>query len=404
MPAIITLPDIAPGAACYEEHAVIELHTYMLAVGIGNLAIALLMAAYMRGTLPTPGLRTWMWARMVLGATQLLACARPASGMTLLAVIESAGWTAGLTLELAAYAAFFGYPQLRRYLVPVALLGLLLACAAPMTGVSSAPMRASMSAIMGIGSFLVGAVLLHPRLPRPTSLQRLIGFNDVVFGGALAFWGVVAMGDGAQARSLQSLAHVSGYMLLIVNGFGFLLMSKERDDARMERLATTDDLTGLLNRRAFFERAEAARMQALRQRQPIALLMLDIDHFKQINDRFGHATGDEALLKFSLACGQSLREYDILGRMGGEEFALALPGTDLAGALRAAERLRQAVMETQLLTCGNCYTMTVSIGLVVIEPEEDLASALARADQALYRAKHAGRNRVEAGSPLRRRA
>src|SRR5690606_30017560 len=109
---------------------------------------------------------------------------------------------------------------------------------------------------------LVGAVLLHPRLPRATALQRLISFNDIVFGGVLACWGFIALGDGAPARSLQSLTYVSGYMLLIVNGFGFLLMSKERDDARMARLATTDDLTGLLNRRAFFERAEAARMLA----------------------------------------------------------------------------------------------------------------------------------------------
>ena len=383
----------------------IELHIYMLAVGIGNLAFALLMAAYMRGTTSTPGLRTWMWARMAFGATQLLACVRPDGGMAALAVLESVGWTAGLTLEAAAYVTFFGYPQLRRFLLPLASLGLLLACAAPMSGVADDQLMAFISIVMGVGSFFVGAILLHPRLPGATALQRLIGANDLVFGGGLALWGCLTLADGVSADWLLSLAYIAGYMLLIVNGFGFLLMSKERDDARMERLATTDDLTGLLNRRAFFERADAARMLALRQHQPIALLMLDIDHFKQINDRFGHATGDEALLAFSLTCGEVLREHDILGRMGGEEFALALPGTDLAGAVHAAERLRQAVMDTRLLTCGNQYTMTVSIGVVAIEPGEDLPSALARADHALYQAKHAGRNRVEAGmSESRRRA
>ncbi|MFC5459853.1 GGDEF domain-containing protein [Massilia niabensis] len=382
----------------------IELHTYMLAVGIGNLSFALLMAAYMGSTTPTPGLRTWMWARLAFGATQLLAYARPDTGMTVLAVIESAGWTAGLTLEVAAYASFFGYPQLRRHLLPVSSLALLLACAAPTAGFGQPQLMAVVSTVMGVGSLLVGAVLLHPRLPEATSLQRLIGANDAVFGGALALWGVIAMLDAAPAPWLQVLAYVAGYMLLIVNGFGFLLMSKERDDARMERLATTDDLTGLLNRRAFFARADAARMLAQRQGQPIALLMLDIDHFKQINDRFGHATGDEALLKFSTACCATLREYDILGRLGGEEFALVLPDTGLAGAHGAAERLRQEVMKTCVLTCGNHYTMTVSIGLVVIDPEEDLPSALARADHALYQAKHAGRNRVEADIGLRRHA
>jgi diguanylate cyclase (GGDEF)-like protein len=202
----------------------------------------------------------------------------------------------------------------------------------------------------------------------------------------------------------EAMAYIAGYLLLIVNGFGFILMSKQRDDARMERLATTDDLTGLLNRRAFFARAEAARLLALRLRQPITLLMLDIDHFKQLNDRFGHATGDEALVKFSATCTDALREHDILGRLGGEEFALALPGTDLDGARHAAERLRQGVLDTRLLSCGNSYTMTVSVGVVLIDPEEDLPTALARADHALYEAKGKGRNRVEVGAAGRRQA
>jgi diguanylate cyclase (GGDEF)-like protein len=381
---------------------VIEFEIYMLAVGLGNVSFALLMAAYMKGGTPTPGLRLWMWARMAFGATQLLAFMRPQDGMAALVMVESAGWIAGLTLETAAYVTFFGYPQLRRYLAPIAGLNLLLACMAPMAGFIYPQMIGAVSAVMGVGSFLTGVILMHPRLPGASSLRRLIGVNDVVSGGALALWGFVVVAAAVPPRWLEILAFVAGYMLLIVNGFGFLLMSKERDDARMARLATTDDLTGLLNRRAFFAQADAARMLAQRQHQPIALLMLDIDHFKQINDRFGHATGDEALLKFSTTCGTSLREYDILGRLGGEEFALALPGTDLAGAQLAAERLRQAVMETRLLTCGNCYTMTVSIGLVVIDPQEDLPSALARADHALYQAKRAGRNRVQADSELRR--
>ena len=94
-------------------------------------------------------------------------------------------------------------------------------------------------------------------------------------------------------------------MLLIVNGFGFLLLCKEKDDREMALLATTDSLTGLVNRRAFFERTDAARMLAARLRKPISLMMLDIDHFKSLNDRFGHACGDEALCVFaatSLAC------------------------------------------------------------------------------------------------------
>jgi diguanylate cyclase (GGDEF)-like protein len=383
---------------------VIDHYLYMLAVGIGNIAFALLMVAYVRSTSTTPGLSVWMVARLVFGATQLLAWARPHPGAPLLTILEAAGWIAGLTIEAAAYAIFFGYPQLRRYLLPVAALGLLLACAASLHGLSHAGLVVYVSLMMGLGSFTIGALLMHPRLPGATALQRLIGANDMLTGAALAVWAGMVLAGLPTPRWSESLAYVAGYLLLIVNGFGFILMSKQRDDARMERLATTDDLTGLLNRRAFFARAEAARLLALRQHQPITLLMLDIDHFKQLNDRFGHATGDEALVKFSATCTEALREHDILGRLGGEEFALALPGTDLDGALHAAERLRQDVLDTRLLTCGNSYTMTVSIGVVLIDPEEDLPTALARADHALYEAKRNGRNRVEAGTPGRRRA
>jgi len=383
---------------------VIEQATYMLAVGIGNIAFAMLTAAYVRSASATPGLQLWMWARIAFGATQLLAWTRPGAGIALLTIVESAGWIAGLTLETAAYAIFFGYPQLRRYLVPLAGLNLLLACAAFLSGMPYAQLIMYVSLVMGLGAFTAGAILMHPRLPGATTLQRLIGANDLVCGALLALWALLALLGFSITPAMEAVAYIAGYMLLIVNGFGFILMSKQRDDARMERLATTDDLTGLLNRRAFFARAEAARLLSLRMRQPITLLMLDIDHFKQLNDRFGHATGDEALVKFSATCGEALREHDILGRLGGEEFALVLPGTDLDGAIHAAERLRQGVVDARLLTCGNSYTMTVSIGVVLIAPDEDLPTGLARADHALYEAKRNGRNRVEVGVPGRRRA
>ena len=172
----------------------------------------------------------------------------------------------------------------------------------------------------------------------------------------------------------------------------------------MRRLATVDGLTGMLNRRAFFERADGARLLALRVRKPISLLMLDIDHFKQLNDSFGHACGDEALRVFADTARGVLREHDVIGRLGGEEFALAMPGTSLDGALEAAERLRMAVTAAPVIGCAPGYRMTVSIGVVVIDSSEELTAALARADHALYAAKTGGRNRVELGAPLLKRA
>ena len=386
----------------------IDIQTFMLALGIGNISFALLMVAYIHDTAPIPGLRIWTWARLVAGATQLLAFARPQLGVPALALLEPMGWIAGLALEVAAYCTFFELRHWRRIVYPLAGLALLLACTAPLMGAGYGELMGLIACMFSLCAITTACLLLHPKLKNPSLLQRMIGVNDAVFGLAIASWALGAITRGeldlGGADISQVAAYVSGYMLMIVNGFGFLLMCKQRNDATMKRLASTDDLTGLLNRREFFARAEAARMLALRQRQPIALLMLDIDHFKQLNDRFGHATGDEALVLFARTTGAILREHDILGRMGGEEFALALPGTDLAGAMQAAERLRKATMGIRLLTCGNHYTMTVSTGLVVIEPNEDLAAALARADRGLYAAKRNGRNRIEIGGAVRQAA
>jgi diguanylate cyclase (GGDEF)-like protein len=239
-------------------------------------------------------------------------------------------------------------------------------------------------------------------------LQRIIGANDAVFAAATGVWALSAILPGAaqafNSVPVQAFAYLAGYLLMIVNGFGFLLLCKQRDDEKMARLATTDFLTGMVNRRAFFDQVEAARMLARRLCQPVALMMIDIDHFKDLNDRFGHATGDEALVVFADSARQTLREHDILGRLGGEEFALAMPGTGLEGALLAAERLRVAVTEAHVPTSGNPYTMTVSIGVVLVDPNEPLTVALARADHALYAAKRSGRNRVEPGEAFLMRA
>lgn len=168
-------------------------------------------------------------------------------------------------------------------------------------------------------------------------------------------------------------------------------------EAELRELASTDYLTGLHNRRYFFAQMEAelARIQRL-DSQRAAVLMLDLDHFKRINDTFGHATGDELLKHFATIMADELRKIDTAGRVGGEEFAILLPGAtgDAAGAF--AERLRQKVEETPLIQDGQAIPITVSIGVSVMKADDGSSdAALIRADKALYRAKQSGRNRVE---------
>jgi diguanylate cyclase (GGDEF)-like protein len=163
----------------------------------------------------------------------------------------------------------------------------------------------------------------------------------------------------------------------------------------MQRMAHTDFLTGLANRRAFIDAAELELARARRYATPMSLLMVDIDLFKQINDTRGHEAGDEALKGLAACALAELREVDLMGRWGGEEFVVLLPETDAASAAEVAERLRVAV-ENAALPCGKePVRVTVSIGYAELAPgDADIDALVRNADDALYRAKNAGRNRI----------
>ncbi|MET3604693.1 diguanylate cyclase (GGDEF)-like protein [Sphaerotilus sulfidivorans] len=155
----------------------------------------------------------------------------------------------------------------------------------------------------------------------------------------------------------------------------------------LRRLALHDSLTGAVNRRGFMDRlAQAQQQQAL-----LSLVMIDIDHFKRINDRHGHAAGDGVLREVAARLRRQMRGADLLGRLGGEEFALLLPATDLAGALAQAELARQALRREPMAIAG---TVTASFGVAQWDGSESAADWLHRADLALYQAKRCGRDQV----------
>lgn len=173
------------------------------------------------------------------------------------------------------------------------------------------------------------------------------------------------------------------------------ISERKRIERELQRLARTDTLTGLHNRRSFFELAEREILRARRKRAPLALLLLDVDEFKQINDRFGHAVGDNALNSVVEAIGRCLREYDIAARIGGEEFAILLPEMSAEWGVDAAERVREAVAATPVTTPDGMIHLTVSIGVAAVDCNvATIDRALSQADAALYEAKRSGRNRV----------
>jgi diguanylate cyclase (GGDEF)-like protein len=189
---------------------------------------------------------------------------------------------------------------------------------------------------------------------------------------------------------------ISGLQPLFA-GIGFLLLYNEILQQDLRLLARIDPLTGVSNRLAISESTTLMLAHSIRYQQPLGVLMLDADHFKNVNDRFGHHGGDKVLRALVFSIRATLRDSDLIGRIGGEEFVVLSPGADLANATLLAERVRATVENTPLIIDGQSFTLTVSVGVAVATPNDrDGAALLHRADAALYAAKRAGRNRVEA--------
>jgi diguanylate cyclase (GGDEF)-like protein len=166
-------------------------------------------------------------------------------------------------------------------------------------------------------------------------------------------------------------------------------------EEELNRQATTDELTKIFNRRYFMSEAQDEQRSAARHSQPYAIAIIDLDHFKTINDTYGHAVGDLALLAFTEICTKCIREIDIFARFGGDEFALLLPQTTRAQATLVIERIHQSVTEKSSDLGGNRVKITLTTGLACsTDGHETLEALIIRADQALYRAKEAGRNQI----------
>ena len=222
---------------------------------------------------------------------------------------------------------------------------------------------------------LQGVVFLSPI---PIIVFSTSGENSVLFSAG--WFGVFA---------LETLLYA------IATAFIVLTMAKERSEQIHRAAATIDPLTEIFNRRALLDAGRRILGRIAWDKQPVAVLMFDLDYFKKVNDRYGHAAGDRALQIFARTAGAKLRATDIIGRLGGEEFAAVLPSTNLNAAKTAAERVRVAFEAAAKEIDGMPIGGSVSIGVTATEdPDCDIDALLAMADKALYVAKAEGRNRV----------
>jgi diguanylate cyclase (GGDEF)-like protein len=255
------------------------------------------------------------------------------------------------------------------------------------------------SLIVSAYTFLTAAELWRER--RKTLLRRWPAVFVPILHGAVFLFpiplasllpaerGIVTLASGWIAVfALETMLYVVGTAFIV------LVLAKERTVRIQRDAASTDELTGILNRRGFFAAAHQLVARQAKRGEPVSVLMFDLDHFKSINDRYGHAVGDEALRLFGTVAGTTLRASDVIARFGGEEFVAMLPGS-LADATVAAERVRLAFQAAAGSVAGRPVAATVSVGAASAELCADIASLIAAADSALYLAKANGRNRVE---------
>lgn len=245
-------------------------------------------------------------------------------------------------------------------------------------------------AMQGTGPMVVNDATLDPRF---ASNPLVTGRPDIRF-----YVGVpLRAPDGTPLGALCGIdtkpRHIAPRELEILGDLANLTV----EQLELRLLATRDGLTGCMRRAHFLASAAQDFALARRRGAPLSCLMIDADHFKRINDQWGHPIGDAVLVSLADAIRSELRRSDTLGRMGGEEFCVFLPDTDLDGARVVAERVRQTISERQIETGDSAVHVTASIGIATLEADDQSPENLIeRADAALYAAKHAGRNRIAA--------
>jgi diguanylate cyclase (GGDEF)-like protein len=374
-----------------------------------NITACVLLAVSLRAAISTPlresrdGL--WLWLASLLAqaiAYSLLSVSETAN-LALYYVLAHSLLATFISLQAAALFQFFG-KRLSSWwhLFPALLIGVLFALAA-----GSA---ATLSIFAGV-FFGTAYVVLATIAAQLGSGMRSAGLRLLVVGfslGAVAFFVraipvlVVPnlLGGELASERLVAAGLFLSFMVIILTSVGFLVLQKDRAEAAATKLAVTDPLTGTFNRRTFLELAEKEIARARRSKEPLSLVLFDLDHFKAVNDRYGHLAGDQVLKRFVEVAKMCLRQEDLLVRYGGEEFCLLLPQTDSADAAALAERIRGATEYSSFaIKDGRSerrINVTVSGGVAQLggDLDEDIGALIARADEAMYAAKEAGRNQI----------
>lgn len=376
----------------------IDVRTLIFTLSLGFFLVAA-MAAYMsRLHREEPAIGFWSAGSLAIGMGALLLFLRPMLPLFVAIVVANVLTIAGAYLLYAGIATFDRRPTfLKTSMTASVVVGALLAYWTYVTPDYFYRVALVTGTLLPM-AMLTAVALLHPGGREHVAMRRVLG----VMFCYLTLLSVYRIGDALLGyhpdrgnlfvnSTLQAIWFLSMLLVTFMACFDFLLMPGQRMQRRLQELARIDDLTGLLNRRAFNDRMQ---QEAGAAPGVTSVLVLDLDHFKQLNDHHGHAAGDAVLRQFSATVTAQLRHGDVCARYGGEEFSVLLPGIGAEAALAAAERIRSAVQHMEVRFRDVVLKTTVSIGIAPMDGE-DVEACLALADSALYQAKRLGRNRVE---------
>jgi diguanylate cyclase (GGDEF)-like protein len=343
------------------------------------------------------GLRTWMLAVTSQAVAYLLLTNAGRLPVFASALLGNALGALSVALFFVAVRQFLGLA----YSVPrlAAMVGLVTVVATA-AGAEYVGATIFNGFAYGLIELLNGRVLWRAPAAGLARVQRVVAAACLLMGALLPLRALAlaqARGDADYLNmplTWQQPIYVFGFLYIVVTNLGFMQMCKMRAEAEVLQQAMTDGLTGVANRRALDGALDAALALAARSAQAFSVVMVDIDHFKAINDRFGHHAGDASLAAFAHRLREGLRAQDQAFRYGGEEFCVLLPHTDAAGARTMAERLHGLVA---LAAGDGMPPQSASLGVAAWREGDSADTLLGRADQALYRAKAQGRDRVEIG-------
>ena len=377
----------------------------VLALALGNLTLCAALFFYEYDSGKSPSLSTWTISKQCQAAAWLLLYFR-GSGVVPDPISIPVGYAVlfvGVALESGALWEGAGFSGWRRVTYP--LLGLAIAAFFVCYAIDQIGLRVVAAALILGLCYLSGSAALAAGWRGGTMLRRFLVIAGAVLALLVAARGLLVLlmpqGWGWLSNSmLQSFSSAAFYLLMLVGGFGYLLLAREQQQVELARLALVDPLTEVPNRRGFFDKLAPWMALARRPGVPTALVLIDLDQFKRVNDSYGHPAGDALLRQVIEVCKRQLRDSDQLGRLVGVEFALLLPRTGVAEALLVAERMRAAVAGSAIKTERAMISMTASFGVTVIRADDSTVSLFKRADEALQKAKRGGRNQVAEADPV----